>query len=374
MENERKTVAVICEYNPFHYGHRYQISHLKEKYARVVCIMSGAFVQRGEVAVEDKYRRAAAAIAGGADLVVELPFPYCVSSGGDFAAAGVRIAATLGVDALSFGCESPDATLEQIAELTALPKFEEELAALIKAQPNLSYPRGRSMLIEKHLGAEAAKAVTTPNNILAVEYMRSCIKEGAALELYPMQRQAGYKSAGEIRAAADMKSELPFPEFFGEARSIKHREREIISLLRRGDFKGLYCIDETLAATLRVSAKKATSLEDLIAEATSKTYTAARVRRAVIAAWLGIESTAVKAPPAYTCLLAANKAGTEFLKDNKKRILLPIVTKPANYTKLPEPARAAFERTVTAEEQAALCTPRIESYVSPLSSTPYIKV
>ena len=96
MEKQRKTVAVICEYNPFHHGHRYQISHLKEKYDRVVGIMSGAFVQRGEVAVADKYRRAAAAVEGGMDLVVELPFPYCLSSGADFAMAGVRIAAALG--------------------------------------------------------------------------------------------------------------------------------------------------------------------------------------------------------------------------------------------------------------------------------------
>ncbi len=373
MEKQRKTVAVICEYNPFHHGHRYQISHLKEKYARVAGIMSGAFVQRGEVAVADKYRRAAAAVEGGMDLVVELPFPYCLSSGADFAMAGVRIAAALGVDALAFGCETPDAPLWEMAKTASAPEFEEELAALIKANPSLSYPRARCLLMESRLGAEAAKALSTPNNILALEYISCCIKEGIDIELYPMQRILSYKSAAEIRNTEDMSTEVPFPSFFGDRRNIKRRERELIALLRRGDFTGLYCIDAGLAAALNAAAKNATSLEELISEATGKTYTAARVRRAIMAAWLGIKTEAVKVPPLYTSLLAANKEGTEFLGERKKCLALPLITKPADYKKLDPEAAAAFEAALATEEQAALCTAEIKPYTSPLCATPYIK-
>lgn len=373
MEKQRKTVAVICEYNPFHYGHRYQISHLKEKYDRVVGIMSGAFVQRGEVAVADKYRRAAAAVEGGMDLVVELPFPYCVSSGADFATAGVRIAAALGVDALAFGCETPGAPLFEMARVASTPDFETELAELIKASPSLSYPKAKCLLMEKRLGAEAAEALSTPNNILALEYISCCIKEDIELELYPMQRKQGFKSAAEIRNSECMDTEIPFPSFFDHRRNIESRERELTALLRSGDFAGLYCIDEGLSATLKVAARKATTLEELISEATTKTYTAARVRRAIVAAWLEIKTDAVKAPPAYTALLAANKEGTEFLRERKKSLALPLITKPADYTKLNPTAAAAFKAALAAEEQAALCTAEIKPYTSPLAATPYIK-
>ncbi len=373
MEKQRKTVAVICEYNPFHYGHRYQIGRLKENYHCVVGIMSGAFVQRGDVAVEDKYRRAAAALCGGMDLVVELPFPYSVSSGGDFAAAGVRIAAALGVDALAFGCEDPEAPLFSVAQLIQSTDFEAETAALIKEQPSLSYPRARTALIEKHLGAEAAGVLNKPNNILAVEYMACCIKEGLTIELCPVKRNQEYKSATEIRAAANMDAHIPFPEFFGEPRSLKYRERELISLLRHGNYEGLYCIDQSLAATLKSAAKESASLEELVAAATGKTYTAARVRRAMITAWLEISTAAVKSAPAFTCLLGANSTGLEFLKVQKGKIALPLITKPADYTKLEESARNAFEAALAAEEQAALCAKHIKPYTSPLCATPYIK-
>ena len=97
--------AVICEYNPFHFGHLRQIEELKSRGYRVMCIMSGCLVQRGEVAVTDKYTRAYAAVASGADVVLELPPPYCMMSAPDFASSGVAVAAAVGADTLAFGCE-----------------------------------------------------------------------------------------------------------------------------------------------------------------------------------------------------------------------------------------------------------------------------
>ena len=107
-----KTIAIICEYNPFHGGHAHQLARLRDAYpdAVLLCIMSGCFTQRGEPAILPPYARAQAAIGGGADLVLELPQPWASASAEYFAAGGVAVAHGLGcVDGLSFGCESADA-------------------------------------------------------------------------------------------------------------------------------------------------------------------------------------------------------------------------------------------------------------------------
>lgn len=372
MENQRKTVALICEYNPFHFGHQHQLSVLKEKYGCIMGIMSGAFVQRGQVAVEDKYRRAESAVCGGMNLVLELPFPYCVASAKDFAAAGVDIAAAMGADALAFGCEDGGELLTDIAKLIATEEFEEETASLIKADPSLSFPRARAEAIRKHLGDKGAEILSKPNNILGAEYIAHAIKSGYDMDFCFVKRDFGFKSSTKIREGESFEGEIPFPRFYTEKRDLKYREREIISLLRKGVPQGLYCVDASLAATLKSAALKATSLEELVAAATGKTYTAARVRRGIVAAWLGIGADAVKAKPIYTNLLAADKKGLEFLSATKKSRALSVVTKPADYKKLPPDGIAAAEAALIAEEEAALCTAEIKPYISPLTKTPFI--
>ena len=102
-----QVTAVICEYNPFHLGHEYQLKNIKEN--AVIAVMSGSFTQRGDAAVLSKYERAEIAVRCGADLVLELPFPYSSASAAVFGAAGVHIIRALGcVDALCFGSESDD--------------------------------------------------------------------------------------------------------------------------------------------------------------------------------------------------------------------------------------------------------------------------
>ena len=109
-----KTTAIICEYNPFHKGHKLQLDMVKSQGGLVVCIMSGSFVQRGTPAVFDKYARAEAAVREGADLVLELPFPYCCSAAEHFAFGGVGLANSLNsVDELLFGSECGDLEILQ---------------------------------------------------------------------------------------------------------------------------------------------------------------------------------------------------------------------------------------------------------------------
>ena len=142
------TVAIICEYNPFHYGHKYQLDVLHELGYNVISIMSGNTVQRGELALFEKYSRAKTAVHNGADVVVELPLPYSMTSAVDFARSGVSVARSLGVDALAFGCESPELVFELAENLRDLgmdvtivqrPKqlmnpFDADMASFIHAE------------------------------------------------------------------------------------------------------------------------------------------------------------------------------------------------------------------------------------------------
>ncbi len=371
MENKQKTVAIICEYNPFHFGHKYMISELKRQGKRVVGIMSGEFVQRGEVAVADKYTRAKAAVEGGMDLVLELPFPYCVSSAADFATAGVRLAAAVGAEELAFGVEGCMADIELLAAALAAPRFEAELAARIKADKSLSYPRAKQALLAEKLGAVAAEA-DKPNNILAMEYIAAIKREGLPLGYIGIKRESAFASSSEIRRGGLIADSVPFPRYFTEMRRLDYASRTVIPALRRGVQAGLYCIDRSLAELIAKQALAACEVEELVASCVGKTYTAARVRRAVVAAWLGIESAAVKAAPCYTALLAANAAGVRFLAETKKTRGVPVLTKPAGYKKLDAGAQEAFLAGVAAAEAAALCTPQLSPYVSPLTHSPHI--
>ena len=135
-----KTVAIISEYNPIHNGHLYQIEKIREAFGSdtaIIAIMSGNFVQRGEPAIIDKWKRAEFAVKCGVDLVLELPFPFSISSAEFFARAGVAIANASGADILSFGSESADIDLagpfeaeESLQPKTTIPCTEHQAPRL----------------------------------------------------------------------------------------------------------------------------------------------------------------------------------------------------------------------------------------------------
>ena len=144
-----KAVGIICEYNPFHSGHKRQIDTLRDMgYDCIVCVMSGNFTQRGELAMFDKYTRAKTAVLGGADLVFELPFPYSSLSAEGFATAGVHILSSLGIRNISFGSECADKQLLcTAADVISSQGF---IQAYTVAQKNCSKGRGRR---HRHLHA-----------------------------------------------------------------------------------------------------------------------------------------------------------------------------------------------------------------------------
>ena len=177
-----KITGVICEYNPFHLGHAYQLAQARELCGgdtAVVCVMSGDFVQRGEPAIVGKHARAEMAVLGGADIVFELPLPWAIGSAERFASGGVALLDAVGADFISFGCECPDA--ERLLALATAARSEEvSLRIRRELGSGVSYAAAREKALRGALGDEAL-LLREPNNILAVEYLKAMLASGSKM-------------------------------------------------------------------------------------------------------------------------------------------------------------------------------------------------
>ena len=163
-------IAIIAEYNPFHSGHAYQIEQVRNTFGKEACItviLGGIFSQRGAPYIAPPYVRAEAAVACGADLVLELPFPFSCAPAGIFARAGVEIAVKIGANVLAFGseCGDLDALITKRRRLDSA-EFREALAAA--KDETVSKTRLYTRVYEEVYGEEAPKM---PNDILAIEYL-----------------------------------------------------------------------------------------------------------------------------------------------------------------------------------------------------------
>lgn len=200
-----KIVGLITEYNPFHAGHLYHMQQARELTGADYCVvlMSGSFVQRGEPAIFDKYRRTKAALLAGADLVLEIPVAFSTASAHEFAAYGVALLSAIGVDAVVFGSECGQIEILKQAAYALnheSAEFQERLRKGLKA--GLTYPQARAKALE--MEDTWASVLSSPNNILGIEYLRAAEDLHSPMEFYTISRKgSGYHE--------DALSEAKFP-------------------------------------------------------------------------------------------------------------------------------------------------------------------
>ena len=333
-----KTVGIICEYNPFHLGHNKQFDIIRQTFGpetAIVCLMSGNFVQRGAPAIFDKSFRARAAIDSGADLVLELPVTYALSSAEGFAAGGVRILSSV-CDTLCFGTEngSKDSLLSTAASLLA-PDFSEKLR--IELDKGLSFPAARAAA----LGDDSL--LRSPNDILAVEYCKAILAQDSPMEIFPIHREGSYHadtpdaenpSATSLRSriaeGAPWLSYIPVsahPAFENAAtHTLAAGERAILARLRTmtdADFEALPYGSEGLWRKLMHACRDSATLEAIIAKTKSKRYTRTRIDRMIMCAFLGITSDRLASPAPYARVLGFTDAGRVLLKKAREAGLFP---------------------------------------------------
>ena len=332
-----KTVGIICEYNPFHLGHQKQLHQIRAMLGQdtvIVCLMSGNYVQRGMPAVFDKSLRAQAAIDCGADLVLEVPATYALSSAEGFAAGGVAILSHF-CDYLCFGCETGDTqSLMQTAQALLSDEFGPALRQELES--GCSFPTARQRALEK-LGVSSA-LLENPNDILAVEYCKAILAQGSSLKPLPIQRQGNYHdteadaenpSATAIRQLmeqkADWSSFVPTP-----AHKVLHNapihtlaagERAILARLRTmsdADFAALPYGSEGLWRKLMHACRDCATLEDILTATKSKRYTRTRLDRMVMCAYLGITDEIMNSPVPYVRVLGLRSSGIAALKQARE--------------------------------------------------------
>ena len=325
--------GIICEYNPFHLGHKKQFDIIRRQRGEgqgIVCLMSGNFVQRGHPAIVDKSLRAKAAVRSGADLVLELPVTAALSSAEGFAARGVEILSPF-CDELCFGAESEDSqSLMRIARSLLSEDFSPLLR--LELEKGSSFPAARQAALEKM--ELDGTLVTRPNNILAVEYCKAILAQNSDMKPFPILRQGNYHDTGvdkenpsatAVRALMasnhDWKSCIPpsAAEAFADAplHSMDAGERAVLGRLRTmtdGEFEALPYGSEGLWRKLMHAVRREMTLEQILASVKSKRYTRTRLDRMVMCAFLGLTAEDLNCPAPYVRVLALNDRGREILK------------------------------------------------------------
>ncbi len=378
--------GIIAEYHPFHRGHAWQIQAVRSRLGQdtsVIAAMSGNFVQRGDFAVFSKHARAEMALAGGADLVLELPARWSSATAERFAQGGVSMLAATGVVThLAFGCESGElAPLARTVSALEGDEFSERLRRFLAE--GMTFAAARQAAAEE-LAGEAAQCLSAPNNALAVEYLRALKQCGAPIEPLALPRigaahdsaeLGAFPSASAIRkvlleggewkklvseeTAAVMEREINA----GHAPvTMKNCERAVLSHLRRmseDDFLPYDGGGEGLNRRFYAAVRTARGIEEILEAAKTKRYPLARLRRMLLHSYLGILPAKQGETPPYLRVLGANARGRELLKRMRKTALLPVITKPAQARELDDAARECFLGEAACTDLYTLGMPRL---------------
>ena len=400
-------IGIVCEYNPFHNGHLYQIEKIREAFGEdtnIIAIMSGNYVQRGGVAIADKGIRAKCAVLSGVNLVLELPFPYSMSSAEYFARSAIHILDQLGcVDYVSFGSESGSVEdLTQIANAMLSEEFNREFARLCDNPEKKKL--GHAALCElalKAVGPAVTSVSLTPNNILAIEYIKAIITLKSSMRIHTVKRTNNSFSDetfvdGEIQSATAIRKSIQEKDLSALQFIPNITKNTILEAISSGDFP---CENEALSTAIIASLRlnlhsdnesihdtsgglynrlcelsfKTNTIDGLICAAESKNFTKARIRRALFYSLLGVTSSQFGVLPAYTQILALDSRGRAMLKTIGKRSCFPILTKPSDLEKLPDIALPQKALSDKADSIFQMTKPIPKDGKCALRFTPYVK-
>ena len=370
-----KIAVTICEYNPFHNGHAYSLEQIKKTSGAdaVVCVMSGNFTERGEIAIMHKYVRAKHAVLAGADLVVELPTVFATAPAEIFASGAVKIAESLsGERTLFFGIENGTKD-GLIATASYLLRESSEFKTLLKEElkTGASFARARYNALEKLNPPGIDLGFTTsPNNILALEYAKAVIERGYKTELSPILRMgAGYKAekpdgkffsasgirelltTGKKRKAAKFMPKFVYNDLPDELVSVDDLVLYALLSMPKKDIAHIIDCTEGLENRVKAHVKDCFTRKELIDKLSTKRYTVPRLSRIMLATLLGIDEKLVSRclkSDLYLKILAIDKNKTDLLSALGGKI--PFVMRKRDADELSGVAAECFEKDVFANE------------------------
>lgn len=371
-----KIVGLITEYNPFHAGHLYHMQQARELTGADYCVvlMSGSFVQRGEPAIFDKYLRTKTALLAGADLVLEIPAAFSTASAHDFAAYGVALLSAIGVDAVVFGSECGQIEILKQAAYALnheSAEFQERLRKGLKA--GLTYPQARAKALE--MEDTWASVLSSPNNILGIEYLRAAEDLHSPMEFYTISRKgsgyhedtladANFPSASAIRGIIRnslskdkdlldiLASHLPavtHPAYTGAVPVFVDDFSELLNaaVLQMQATFSIADLSPELAARLAKPPYCPLSFEERIQALKTRQLTYTRVSRALLHLALGMREEDIsrwkdEGYALYARILGFRRQSSPLLSCLHKKSSIPLITKMADAAQNLSPSALAL--------------------------------
>lgn len=354
--------GIVSEYNPFHNGHLYQIEKTRQNGAtHIVSVMSGNFVQRGDVAIFSKEARAKACVLNGVDLVVELPTPMSMAVARNFSFGAVSLLKQLDVNMISFGSECGDVKLlKEIANDIITCEKSAEFKTLLKK--GKSHITAREEIISKNFSDKKAKIMSTPNNLLGIEYIIAMQKLKFDIDIFTVGRKGvehdsdniykNLSSASNLRKLIIKNGVDAIKEYVPKsAFEIYKKEIELYKapcdinklntallyeLLKQdgNSLKNIFDVNEGLENRILKAVKECSTFDEIAEFVSTKRYTKARIRRILLNILLSIDYNLAKTCISYARVLAMNEKGMEILKKANKSADIVISPKFANIYKM----------------------------------------
>lgn len=337
------TIGIICEYNPFHYGHLLHLKKIKEMYkdANIILAMSGWITQRGDLSLIDKFSKTEIALEYGVDLVVEIPFKF-IQSADYFAKGAIEILNLLGCDKIVFGSESNNA--DDLKEMAQIQLNNSEYNNIIKNSINSkeNYPT----ILSNALFSLTGKTINTPNDLLGLCYTREIIENNYNIDIVTIKRKNNYNSLkleGKITSATSIREQLKKKKSIKKyvPHIVEKKLKNVIFLedyfdflkykIITSDITDIQGIDTNLSNRIKKYITNSNNLEELINSVKSKKYTYNRIKRSLTFILLSItKDNFNNLELEYLRILGFNNNGKELLNKVKKSITIPLIT---NYDK-----------------------------------------
>ena len=335
-------IGIICEYNPLHNGHLYQIKKIKETYkdSLIIVCLSSCFMQRGEASILNKWDKTRLAIESGVDLVLELPFAFATQYQDIFAKGALTILNHLKIDTLVFGSECND--IELLKNLASIQLKDESYNYLVKRYLDLglNYPTSLSKALFDISGVKLDK----PNDLLALAYIKEIIKNNYDIEPFSIRRTSDYHnsnldsdivSASTIRKllkdGVNVNNYLPYNiyDYLSEIDEDKY-----FALLKYQIINNIDCldkfqtVDEGIENRIIKYINMVNSKEKLILKVKSKRYTYNKINRMFTHILTNFtKEDAKNLEIEYLRVLGFNTRGKNYLNKIKKDIDIPIINK-----------------------------------------------
>lgn len=357
-----KVLGIIAEYNPMHTGHIYHISKAKEITGcdTVIVIMSGSFTQQGNIAIINKFERAKQAIQNGVDLVIEIPSAFASSDAGNFAYKSVSILNDLNVDTICFGAETDNIERLKLISETLIYK-DKEIWIEIKNElkKGISFAKARNNSLNKFLNEDDINIILSPNNILALEYLKTLKVLNSNIIPFAIHRESNfnshilencYTSSTSIRKALENKCNLnDIQKYIPENVSKYLKNNKIIFnndffeilkykiiSMNENDLKEINGVSEGIENKLKKEICNSYSYDEFLFKIKSKRYELSRIKRILVNILLNISKDDFKLLKEnnsnYAHILAFNHDKKDLLSHISNTSNIPVISSLNNKT------------------------------------------